>query len=112
MTRPSRKKIGEIYRLASEYLSFECSQCDEEFHQLDQFVQHIEIHIHEIFRVYLEPGGSILNQNDEPESKPSIQWQPSSDETNECQQEVIDVKCELVIPDEGGSCGMFHFFEF
>lgn len=90
---PSRDKVGEIYRLQSDQLSFQCSHCDDEFPSLDEFVEHIQTHLHEIFTVFIGPDGSTHKQDDkiaiesiilcqppieEPEPSSDIKWEPLS----------------------------------
>lgn len=43
-----RVKVGEIYHLADNDVSFVCSQCEEEFSLLSSFTAHIQIHLWDI----------------------------------------------------------------
>lgn len=107
---PGREKIGEIYRLAAEQLSFQCSHCDDEFPLLVQFVEHIQLHLNEIFTVFVGTDGATLNQIHETEVKPSKTslCQLPTEEIDEYQQEIIDIKTEPWSPsgNGGAACGM------
>lgn len=101
---PSREKIGEIYRLPTEKLSFVCSQCDFEFDLLPLFVEHVQAHLHEILTVLIGPDGSIVTKEKQEDVKLFIRYKPTV--VDEDHQQLIDVKCETCNPDEGYAIGM------
>lgn len=93
MALSSREKIGTIYHLASEQYSFVCSQCDNEFYLFEQFVEHIQIHLHEVLTVFVGADGTTLDRDDAIEVKPHIQCQLEQEDADS-----IDIKYEALSP--------------
>lgn len=68
----SRDKIGEIYRLSPDHLSFVCSHCNAEFPVLIQFTVHIEKHLLDIHLDYIESNGTNSAKFEDVDIKPDI----------------------------------------
>lgn len=54
-TTVNREKVGEIYRLSAEQLSFVCSLCGVEFSLFHQFSAHCQTHLLTIFSTFSDP---------------------------------------------------------
>lgn len=100
-----RDKVGEIYRLSSEHISFVCSRCDEEFNRLELFVDHVQTHLHDIVAVFMGPDG--VTKDEEMEMKPFIHSDSIVVESAECHfTELIDVKTEPLNDNADDAGGM------
>lgn len=69
----NREKIGAIYRISEEHLSFECSHCEAEFPLLIQFTAHVQTHLLDVLASFAEPNDSIPDEFEDIDIKPAVE---------------------------------------
>lgn len=95
------EKIGEIYRLSPEHLSFVCSQCGDQFPTLIQFTAHVQTHLQYTYQSLKHELTLHLADINDDDISSAIGHQPSGHDNQQLDSIIVEaVEIEPIAWDE------------